>query len=75
MINYKNINLENLELPNIELSVVREIKKQFPKNTFSQREYLYYLFTNKNELKIIEAQKGLFQKSHSNRNDKFAHRQ
>ncbi|MDZ7896778.1 MAG: HincII family type II restriction endonuclease [Arcicella sp.] len=62
MVKFQDINLKNIRLPNIELSVVKEIKEQFPSQTFSQREYLYFLFSNPVNKNIIEAQQSLFKK-------------
>ena len=61
MVEFQNINLQKIRLPNIELSVVEEIKKQFPSQTFGQREYLYFLFSNPISKNIIDAHKNLFQ--------------
>jgi hypothetical protein len=60
MVKFQEINLKKLRLPNVELSVVKEIKKQFPKQTFTQREYLYFLFSKPVNKNIIEAQQSLF---------------
>ena len=55
----ENINLHNIKHANIELYIKKEIEKQFPNNVFTQREYLYYLYSNKNEPQIIQAKDNL----------------
>ncbi|MDI9365815.1 MAG: HincII family type II restriction endonuclease [Flavobacterium sp.] len=47
-------------MPDIYLFVKEEIEKQFPLNTYGQKEYLFYLFTKEKNEKILNARKLLF---------------
>lgn len=60
MFEYKNINLQNIEIKGKASSIVNEVERQYPNNTFSQREYLYFLFNAQNDSKVIEAKTNLF---------------
>lgn len=59
MIEIKNLNINNLSERNIMSSIAKELSKRLPKDTFNQSEYLFCLFTNKQDEHIIQAKKNL----------------
>lgn len=62
LVQFDKINIKNTSLNNIESFVFSEIQQQFPKKTFIQREYLYFLFTNKESNKVRDAKESLLNK-------------
>ncbi len=62
VVQYNKINFAKAKQNTIEKFILKEVKKQFPKSTFKQREYLFFLYTNKKSKAIKDAKRSLFNK-------------